>query len=137
MTFIPKCFYSKEITNLIDSYIDQGCSSYHDLDDYEKENISAECIRILGNDAYVCLIESDNISNVFDNLIKFMKTSDMDYGYELLRAITSNAVDHFSNYIQHIFSERLDEFNNIKKLEKGLKPMVNINNGETTWRKSL
>lgn len=135
MTFIPKCFYDKKITSLINSYIQEGCGSYDELDDSEKENLTSECINILGDDAYTCIIEPQDFSKTIRQFSKYLKTADMDEAHELLNTMKKNAIEHYADYLNQMFLERIEEISYEYRKEKGFLPTKDMNTGELLWEK--
>ena len=136
MKTIPNCYYDKALLKLIDNNISDGFKSYSSLEDIEKELIAAQCIEILGDDAYTCIIESENFYKTLNHFKKFLRTADQSESYDLVQSMIKNAVEYFTDVMDLLFDERLCEFDSETMCDEGFYLYQNIN-GETIRSKSL
>lgn len=108
MRTIPTCYYDKSITKLIDSLIDDGYSSYSELRDIDKQEITAQCIQALGDDAYSCIIEPDDFCKTMSHFKKFLITCDSDEIQDMAEVMRKNAIDYFSDDMDTLFLNALE-----------------------------
>lgn len=136
MRNIPQCYFHKSLLQLVDRYIDEGFTSYSNLDEIGQEDITAKCIELLGDDAYGCIIDHEDFSSTLGHFVKFLRTAKSEHSYDLVNTMVKNAREHFSDVMDALFSIRDDEKYSDNMRENGLKPHVDHINGEVTWRKS-
>lgn len=136
MRNIPQCYYNKSLLKLIDRYIEQGFSSYSKLDEIGQEDITAQCIEILGKDAYGCIIDHEDFSSTISHFTKFLRTANQTHAYDLVQTMCKNAREHFVDVMDALFAQRDDEKYTDTMRENGLRPCIDRINGEISWRKS-
>ena len=136
MRTIPRCYYNKALIKIIDGYIEDGFNSYSDLSESDKEIVTAQCIDILGDDAYSCIIDSENFHKTLSHFTKILRTADKDYSYELVDTMRKNATAYFIDDMDELFDERCRDRYLEKMYDYGMKSYVDPINGETIWRKS-
>lgn len=130
---IPQYFYNKSITTLVDSLIRCGYSTFDSLSDFDKSELTAECLKVLGNDCYNAIIEHDNFELTVEHFVRYLLKGSHSDAYELAETMRKNAVEYFTDEIEELFSERLEDRNIGIKIELGLKPYKHADNGEITW----
>jgi len=106
MINIPQCLYAPSLIKMIDLEISEGCKSYFDLDETTKELITAECMRLIGLDAYNCIIQPDDFSKTLLHLQQFMSTGNMEHGYDTLNYLRKNAVEYFEPVLTQLFDDQ-------------------------------
>lgn len=131
---IPPIFKSPRITNLINSQIDYGYTSYSSLDHIDKELITAECIALLGDDAYEYIKQADSLNNMLFNLSSYFKTSDKDVRYDLMESLRENATKLYEDELNMLFDELLadrnGEIQEEVRLQYGHRHFYAADNGE-------
>lgn len=133
MRIIPRVYYHKDIIALINSYIDDGFTSYHSLPEIDQERISAECIKILGTDAYDCIIQSDDFDITLHHLKQYLLTGQREYALDLAETMSKNAVQYFTNIMDSLFSDMSSKKQYENNIACGLKISSNNLNGEIQW----
>lgn len=130
---IPRNFYHQSIVEFVKDKLDCGYENYESLPQSDKEDLVAIYMTVTGEDAAETVILGDDVMEVFKHFHKFIKTGDMDNGYELLNAMRNNATNSISYYMDELFSEIKGDRQIVEFKEAGLKKHVNQINGEVTW----
>ena len=133
MRLIPKIYYSKEILKLIQYYINEGYDSYSALCEIDRQEISAACIHVLGDDAYTALIDHEDFDIVLHHFKQFMKTGKQEYAVDMAVTMSKNAIEYFEEDMNNLFAEKINEYEWDTNFEAGLKPMKDQMTGETIW----
>lgn len=127
---IPKCYYEKNILKSIDYNIKCGYDSFESLEEHDKDELSALCIRALGDDSYTCIV-NDGYENISDILAKYMLAEASPY--ELAESIRQNSVKYFTDVLSELYSECYENVCVERSLENGLVQRKHADNGETYW----
>lgn len=106
--FVPKCFYQPFILQLIDSHISNGITSYDDLEEIDKDELTVKCMAALDNDAYVAITEADDYKTMIKYLCEYINHGGSDKAYDLAEKLRTNAISYFSNELNQLFQERLN-----------------------------
>jgi hypothetical protein len=130
---IPQCYYHQNIIKLIDYYISEANTSYSSLEEIDQDTLTAECIKVLGNDAYVCLIETDNLENTLGDFISFLFNGSMSSAHDLAETMRKNANEYFSPILDRLFAERHSDNIYEKNAKQGRKLIIDRINGESRW----
>lgn len=133
---IPQFFYDARIYDYINELVTFGATDFSSILDTERDNITIKIIDVLGADAYNILIGSDDFDKLLNNFKTFLKTANSESAYETLQTMRSNALDHYAVHIEDLMDEIKDSRRNTRRIEAGMKPMIDNQNGEITWRKS-
>lgn len=136
METIPTCYYSRSLLKLIDSLVDEGYSSYRVLSPADKDQVTAECISVLGDDAYACIIDSVDFYKTLKNFKLFLLSGKKDDAYELASIMKENANDYFDEPMNALFEERKSMLEYQDKIEHNFFPYTDQMDGSTIWRKS-
>jgi hypothetical protein len=104
----------KGLSKLIDDLIDCGRESFSSLRDTDKKELTAHCIRILGDDAYVCIINSEKFSDTLVSFKRFLTSCMHDEAIEMAEIMSQNAIKYFEEDLNSIFEERIS-YNNMMK----------------------
>ena len=134
--FTCEAYYTPAIIKLIDALIEDGYTSYRDLRDIDKYEISAQCIQALGDEAYSCIIESPDFNSTLSHFKKYLLSVNNDDAIDLAEMLRENAINYFSEAMDSIFISRCTEIRTIEKIETGFFRSVDHINGEIEWRRS-
>lgn len=105
MNFIPQVYYRKSITSLLYNHIEIGITDYDDLTQSDREILSSECFKALGNDAYDALLDDSDLSE----FSKYLATGDMDSAHTILSNMKRSAIQYFDVFLKLLFEEMLEE----------------------------
>ncbi len=134
---IPSIFRSPRITNLINSQIDYGYTSYSALDSIDKELITAECIALLDSDASQCITDAAYLNNILCDLSSYFKTTDSECKYDLLENLRENATKIYEDKLELLFQELITERNHEIDAEYhhglGHHREIDRDTGEASW----
>jgi hypothetical protein len=133
---IPTCYFNPNITNIIDFFVEDGFKSYTELPSTSKDTIISACIKELGEDAYNCLIDSENITKVMCHFRKFLLTYEYDEIDDMVEAMRTIATDYFEDDMNWLFSDRIAINQSIQMAESGFIQRQDQITGEIEWRKS-
>lgn len=135
MITIPLFYYSPSILKQIDFLIDLGYQSFDNLSDADKDILTSECIDVLGEDAYSCIIEENFMSTV-SQFKKFLLSRNKEDSHNLADVMRENAVNYFGESLNQLFDERLLNNHVERQLEHGMHQYIDRRNGDKEWRKS-
>jgi hypothetical protein len=107
---LPRFYYHKDITSLVEWYVESGHRSYRKLDIIDKEKLAATCINILGDDAYSCIIEPEEFSLTLQNLKKYLFLGQKEYAIDLAENMKLSAVKYFEEDLDELFAEKTIEY---------------------------
>jgi len=126
---------NKNLIKTIDHHISEQCYTWNMLDDTDKELLVAEAMHGLGNEAYVCLTESDELGEILKDLRKHLLTGNNmhDLAASMIRAVTL----YFTTELAALFVERKEAYDYDTYYENGFLPVVNKQTGEREWGRSL
>lgn len=111
MNFIPTVYYNTSITSLLLNHIQSGVQSYHDLTKSDLQIVAAECIKLTGNEVFEVLLDDVDTKN----LRRYMALGDLDSAHIMLDAMKDSAITYFSTFLEDLFNEMLDEYENLFK----------------------
>ena len=133
MNLIPTCYYNKPLLNLIDSLVDEGYSTYSSLSEADRDKITTQCMETLGDDAYFCMLESDN---VIPNLKKFILSCKEEDALSLGMSLRKSADNYFNDVMASLFEERVNKRISSINYDHGLFKSMDKNTGEMEWRRT-
>ncbi len=131
---VPKYLTGKEFIVLIDKLIlDDGYTSYAKVDDLSKEALTVMAIQSLNSDAYNAIIDVPDFDGTLNDLITYIMNGGVDEAVNLAETLKINAIQHFEDSFDELFSERFGELECERKREAGLHPITDHVNGEVRW----
>lgn len=133
MRTIPPCYYHPSILRLIDSYVRDDIKRYSDLEQYDKELITAQILEVLGEEAYDAIIQSDNLHSTIHHLKQYMVTGQKEYAFDLAETMSKNASVYYIDVMDLLFSERVDERMHDVNRENGFYPRRDSVTGEVCY----
>lgn len=136
MSYIPSCYYNSSLLSIIDSFIEDGIYSYKDLCESDKELITSECIKLLGEEAYCFLVESDQLSKVMSHFRKHLVSGNNDEIIDMVDAMKQCATSYFGDVMNDLFKQRTSHIEESIHYENGFFKYMDKSSGEIEWRKS-
>jgi len=125
---------NKTLINIIDDHISNQCFTWNMLDENEQEWLVAEAMRGLGDEAYVCITESDELGEIMKDLLKHMLTG--NNSYELALSMTRAARLYFTPELAALFIDRKEAHDYDTYYENGFVPTVDKQTGEREWSRA-
>lgn len=122
---------NKTLINLIDDHISNQCFTWNNLDETDQELLVAEAMRGLGDEAYVCITESDELGEILKNLRKHLTTG--NNMYDLAQSMTRAVTLYLAPEIAALFIERKETHDYDYYYEHGFVPTVDKQTGEREW----
>lgn len=122
---------NKTLIRMIDYLIQGGSPSWKNLDEIDQELLVSEAMRGLGDDAYVCITESDEMSEILLELRRHLNTG--NNMYDLAYVMTESVKKYFSPELEALFLERKSSLDSDFYYENGYLPSINQQTGETEW----
>lgn len=122
---------NKTLIRMIDDLIQGGSPSWKNLDEIDQELLVSEAMRGMGDDAYVCITESEEMSDILIQLRRHLNTG--NNMYDLAFAMEKAVIKYFSPELEALFLERKSSLDSDFYYENGYVPSINQQNGETEW----
>jgi hypothetical protein len=122
---------NRSLIEQIDQCIEVGCSTWNDVDELNQELLAAEAMRGLGDEAYVCITESDEIHEILKDLRKHLLTG--NNMHDLAQSMTHAVVQYFAPELSKLFLERLEVVSDDFWYERGYVPTIDNQTGEREW----
>lgn len=130
---IPKTYFNPAILSLVDLFISEGYQSYSDLPEGDQERLTATIIRVQGEDAYSCIVECEEFSEVIRLFSDYLLTGKKESAIDLAETMRVNAIGHYSYFLDLLFAERLDSTRISRNLDRGLTVIKDRQTGESIW----
>jgi len=131
MTSIYK---SALVLRKIDEYISEGYTSYKQLPDDYKSELTVLCVQALGPDEAECIAEHRDFDCVVHLLNKYILSPTHENAYELAEKLKRNTTEYFENHLSEIYSEQFNYYEADLMREHGMYPHQHKDNGEIYWR---
>jgi len=122
-----------EFKQRIKLLIEDGYSCYFDLDDDQKQELTAFFVRQNLKARSDFLHESNDFDMIISSLMKFMITADTDERDRCIDAMRHSAVKHFENEISQIYDDEYGEYRCECNREHGLTKIYDKQTGEVIW----
>lgn len=103
MNNIPNFLFSNEIIEPIKILIERGYKSFDKLIDFDKEKLISKIIKILGNDSYNLIIDSENFHKTLHYLSEFLISESANDAFKLAKTMRENAINYYSENINDLF----------------------------------
>lgn len=122
---------NKILIDAIDHHISEQCFTWNNLDETDQELLVAEAMRGLGDEAYVCITESDELGEILKELRRHLTTG--NNMYDLAQTMTHAVTLYFTPELAALFLERKEAYDYDYYYEHGFVPTVDKQTGETEW----
>lgn len=125
----------KPILDLINKHIEDGFISFRSLHPLDQSEISSHCIKVLGNDAFECLIAHSDMDKTLNLFSKYLSGDTENNLCDLLQTMAKGANEFFAKDMDILFDEMISLRNNDINHEKGLRSYTDQVVGEIFWSK--
>lgn len=131
LSIVPDCFFhDRQIERLIRDAIGHGQKTYDELDELDKDALTARAIHLLGGD---CEVFDD--ANIRAALITYMENPSEHYDFA--ETVRKSAIDRYANYFNAMFDDMIEviqsEIDSEERYNRGMRRHVDRINGEVIW----
>ncbi len=128
--------YAQQLIKEIDLLIENGNTSFLNLDDTDKDTLITLKIKSRKNNAYECITDANDTQEIVNAMGKFIFLRSTDSAIELAESMRDNAIQFYTSDLTELFNERLQIIESDTHYENGLKPIQDQSNGEITWKRA-